>query len=289
MNALPGWQAAKALCAWLFKMLRRHRPALAGFVLLALMAGLAFLGPVFTPYTAADVSGPYLDPGGKHWLGTDSQGYDLFTRLIYGARTTLLIALAATVLSMALGSLIGAVAGFCGRWVDTLLMRLVDFAMSFPAFLLAVVIVAILGKNLDNLILAVGLVGAPVFARQVRAEILRVMSMEYMAAASALGLPASRALFAHALPNSLNPIIVLSTLGMGGAILEVAALNFLGLGGDPYQVPEWGLILKQGWDEADKGTVQVAAAGLAIFVTVLGFNLFGDGLRDELDPRAKRR
>jgi peptide/nickel transport system permease protein len=276
---------------WLRKFLRGHKPALTGFLLLCLVGYVAVGGRLLCEY------GPTEAPTGvtghmpadiHHLFGTDSQGYDLFARLAHGAATTLRIALLATVLSMLTGSLIGAVAGFAGGWTDTLLMRGVDFAMSFPSFLLAMVTVALLGPTLDNLIYAVGVVGAPMFARQVRAEVLRVSAMEYITAATALGVPRARVLFRHVVPNSFGPIIVLGTLGMGSAILTVAGLAFLGMAGEPYQA-EWGLILKQGWVEADKGIVQVSLAGVAIFVSVLGFNLLGDGLKDELDPRTRRR
>jgi peptide/nickel transport system permease protein len=273
---------------WLRRFLWHHKPALVGTVLIAFILGVAVLGPWVAPYGPTDVYEGSQPPTFAHWFGTDSQGYDLLARMVYGARTTLRIALLATVLSMALGTAVGAVAGFAGGRLDLLLMRVVDFAMSFPGFLLAMVTVAVLGKELTNVIYAVGLVGAPLFARQVRAEVIRVSAQPFIEAARAVGAPPGRVLLRHVMPNSVSPIIVLATLGMGSAILDVAGLNFLGLGGDPYQVPEWGLILKQGWQEIGRGTLQVTLAGLAIFITVLGFNLLGDGLRDELDPKARR-
>ena len=274
---------------WLLAFLRHHRPALVGTVLVVIVTLTAVIGPVAVSRAPDDVFARFAAPGAEHLLGTDSQGYDLFTRMVYGARTTLLIALAAMTMSLVLGTLLGAVSGFAGGVTDLLVMRGVDVAMSFPSFLLAMVTVAVLGTELENVIVAVGLVGAPMFARQIRAEVLRVVSEDYVMAARSLGLAASRVLFAHVLPNSLGPIIVLGTLGMGSAILSVAGLNFLGLGGDPFRVPEWGLILTQGWNKRPDANLQVAVAGLAIFVTVLGFNLLGDGLKDELDPRTRRR
>lgn len=275
---------------WLRRFLLGHKPALAGTVLVSMILLVAVVGPFcmgWGPFESSGVS--FAEPGAAHWLGTDSQGYDLMSRMVNGARTTLWIALLATLLSLFLGSVVGAVSGYVGGRTDLLLMRVVDFSMSFPSFLLAMVTVAILGKSLSNLIWAVGLVGAPMFARQVRAEVLRVREMEYVTAARALGTPAIRVLVRHVMPNSLAPIIVLGTLTMGSAILSVAGLAFLGLAGDPYQQPEWGLILKQGWDEASRGNLQVLLAGGAIFLSVLGFNLVGDGLKDELDPRTRRQ
>ena len=274
---------------WGVRFLRRHKPARVGALLVALVALAAGLGPVLVPYGPNQPFERFLAPDLTHPLGTDSQGYDLLTRMLHGARTTLLIAMVSMTLSLLLGSLAGALAGFLGGLVDLVLMRGIDFAMAFPSFLLAMVTVAVLGTELENVVLAVGLVGAPMFARQVRAEVLRIKAQDYVVAARALGLSPMRVLFRHVVPNSLGPIVVLGTLGLGAAILDVAGLNFLGLGGDPYRVPEWGLILSQGWDKRPMANLQVAAAGLAIFVTVLGFNLLGDGLKDELDPRTRGR
>ncbi len=274
---------------WWGTFLRHHRPAAVGFVLVGAVVLTALLGPILVPYAPDQAFERFAPVSLQHPLGTDSQGYDLLARMVHGARTTLLIALACMTLSLCLGTLAGAVAGYVGGAVDMLLMRVVDFAMSFPSFLLAMVTVAVLGRELENVIVAVGLVGAPLFARQVRAEVLRVSALEFVTAARALGPSPARILFAHVVPNSLAPVIVLGTLGMGSAILDVAGLNFLGLAGDPFEVPEWGLILTQGWSKRPDADLQVAAAGLAIFVTVLGFNLLGDGLKDELDPRTRRR
>jgi len=274
---------------WAWKFLRHHRPALAGAILVGLVLAAAVLGPLVVPHGPDETFDLLIAPGWEHPLGTDPQGRDLLGRMVYGARTTLLIALSAITLSLLLGCLAGALAGYAGGLVDLALMRLVDFAMSFPSFLLAMVTVAVLGRELENVIVAVGLVGAPLFARQVRAEVLRVREGEFVTAARSLGFTGPRILLRHVLPNSLGPIVVLGTLGMGTAILDVAGLNFLGLGGDPFRIPEWGLILTQGWQHRPNTDLQVAVAGLAIFVTVLGFNLLGDGLRDEIDPRTRRR
>lgn len=274
----------------LWRFVLSHRPAQAGLGIIFLVTAAAVLAPVASPYEPMQAfqDRMHSPADSAHWMGTDGQGRDLFTRLLFGARTTLLVAMAATLFSMIVGTALGSVAGYFGRYVDLALMRFVDFMMSFPSFLLAVVTVAILGKSLPNLIWAVGIAGAPSFARQVRAEILRIKSNEFVEAANALGYSHGRILLRHLLPNCLTPIIVLGTLGMGGSILTVAGLAFLGLGGDPF-VPEWGLILKLGWDESSKGAFQVGVAGACILVTVLGFNLFGDGLRDWLDPRSRTR
>jgi peptide/nickel transport system permease protein len=268
----------------------RHRPAQIGLLLVMLVVLAAVAAPLLTPWGPREsVSYDFFaKPSVGHPLGLDGQGYDLLSRVVYGARTTLRIALLATLLSLIIGGTLGAVAGYVGWWVDLGLMRVVDFVMSFPSFLLAVVMVALLGKSLDNLVLAVGIVGAPMFARQMRAEVLRIKSMEFIESAHALGYSHLRILLRHVLPNCLTPLIVLATLGMGGAILDVAGLAFLGLGGDPFD-PEWGLILKAGWNSPTQGAFQVGVAGACILGTVLGFNLLGDGLRDWLDPRSRMR
>lgn len=270
--------------------LRHHRPAQAGLLLITLIVLSALLANIIAPFGAMEAvpNRFFASPGSEHWLGTDSQGRDLFSRLLFGARYTLLVALAATLLSLVAGSLAGAVAGFFGGRTDMLIMRFVDFMMSFPSFLLAVVAVAVLGKSLENLIWAVGIAGAPSFARQVRAEVLRIKALDFVEAAHSLGYSNWRILGRHVLPNCITPILVLATLGMGGSILSVAGLAFLGLGGDPF-VPEWGLMLKLGWDQSSQGALQVGLCGACILVTVLGFNLFGDGLRDWLDPRTRTR
>jgi peptide/nickel transport system permease protein len=286
MSSLEGWVRFRT---WAWTFLRHHRPALVGTILVGAVVLTALLGPFVVPYPPDQDFGRFLPMSFSHPLGTDSQGYDVLTRMVHGARVTLAIALLSMTLSLSLGTAVGATAGFFGGWFDLVMMRVVDFAMSFPSFLLAMVVIAILGPSLEKLVLAIGFVGAPLFARQIRAEVLRVNAQEYITAARALGLSRGRILWRHVLPNSLTPVIVLGTLTMGSAILDVAGLNFLGLGGDPYQTPEWGLILKQGWDKRPLGDLQVTAAGMAIFVSVLGFNLLGDGLKDELDPRTRRR
>lgn len=275
--------------SWTWLLIRSHRAALIGACAVTTILLIALLGPLLVPYGPLESVGSAQSPNASHWLGTDSQGYDLLSRIVSGGRTTLGIAFVATMLSTLLGSTVGAIAGYAGGKVDMLLMRAVDFAMSFPTFLLAMVVVAILGKDVTNVVLAVGIVSAPMFARQVRAEVIRVESMEFILAARAVGATGPRILLRHVLPNCVGPIVVLATLMMGTAILDVAGLTFLGLGGDPYRTPEWGLILTQGWNDVSDRPLQVTVPCLAIFVTVLGFNLLGEGIRDRLDPRSKER
>jgi peptide/nickel transport system permease protein len=271
------------------RFVRRHRSAAVGAALVTIMVTAAVFAPGIATHDPMQGLGQYNAPAGKEfWLGADAQGRDLFSRLVWGARYTLLVALAATFVSLVVGTAIGAMAGFFGGAIDTALMRAMDFMMSFPSFLLAVVIAAALGKSLENLMWAVGFIGIPLYARQMRAEALRVKALEFVDAARSLGAGRWRVLVRTVLPNCLTPLIVLATLGIGSAILDVAGLAFLGLGGDPF-IPEWGLILKLGWDESSKGAFQVGVSGACILAAVLGFNLLGDGLRDWLDPRMKAR
>jgi peptide/nickel transport system permease protein len=271
------------------RFVRRHRSAAVGAGLVAIMVTAAIFAPWIATHDPMQGLGQYNAPAGKQfWMGADAQGRDLFSRLVWGARYTLLIALAATLVSLVVGTAIGAMSGFFGGAIDTVLMRAMDFMMSFPSFLLAVVIAAVLGKSLENLMWAVGFIGIPLYARQMRAEALRVRALEFVDAARSLGAGRWRVLLRTVLPNCLTPLIVLTTLGIGSAILDVAGLAFLGLGGDPF-IPEWGLILKLGWDESTKGAFQVGVSGACILAAVLGFNLLGDGLRDWLDPRMKLR
>ncbi len=279
----------KKQCTWYLQFIKTHKPALAGSCCLTVILSLAILGPILCPYPSSQVFEPNLKPSIQHWLGSDTQGYDLLARFIYGSHTTLKIAILATLLSATLGTSIGAVSAYLGGKTDFLLMRLVDYAMSLPGFLLAMVIVAIAGRELNNLIYAVGIVGAPLFARQIRSEVLRIVALDYITAARAIGASHKRILFAHVLKNATSPLIVLTTLAMGGAILDIAGLNFLGMGGDAYKTPEWGLILNQGWKEVGQGNLQITTASLLIFITVLGFNLIGDGLKDQLDPKSRQR
>ena len=269
---------------WLGQVLRRNRFAKFGSLLLGVVLTISLFGPLVVPYEPGQSFEGWLPMGRAHWLGTDSQGYDILTRIVFGGRTTIRIALLATIFSITLGTIIGAICGYFGGTLDLVLMRIVDFVMSFPSFLLAMIAVAVLGKDLNNLIYAVGTVGAPVYARQMRAEAVRIAATDYVTAAQALGASPARIVLRHVVPNSAGSLIVLATLGIGSVMLDVAGLNFLGLGGDPYKISEWGLLLNQGWREVGRGTIQVVAAGTAIFVTVLGFNLVGDGLRQELDP-----
>jgi ABC-type dipeptide/oligopeptide/nickel transport system permease subunit len=220
----------------------------------------------------------------QHFFGIDSNQRDLLSRIIYGARLSLEIGIATVTFAIVIGVILGAVAGFVGSWTDNIIMRLMDVLLAFPALLLSIAIVAVLGPGLINALLAIAFVSIPVYARTVRASVLQVKEQEYVSAARALGSSPLGILISHVLPNAITPIIVQATLGIASAILSAAALSFLGLGAAP-PTPEWGLMLGEERNSLFNAPHLVFIPGIAIMLMVLAFNLLGDGLRDALDPR----
>jgi len=223
----------------------------------------------------------------QHLMGLDSNVRDLFSRVIYGARYSLYIGFASVGFAIVIGSLLGAVAGYLGGWVDNVVMRLMDVLLAFPALLLAIAIVTVLGPGLVNALLAIGIVSIPSYARVMRASVLSVKERDFVTADRALGVPSIRILFHRILPNAITPLIVQGTLGIATAILDAAALSFLGLGAQP-PTPEWGTMLGAERNQVFTAPHLVFFPGIGIMLTVLSFNLLGDGLRDALDPRLNR-
>jgi len=264
----------------------RHRGLVVGGLLMAAIVLLAIAAPVVAPYDPleVDVQAVMAPPSVKHLLGTDTLGRDLFSRVLFGGRISLLLGLIAVSISMVVGVLLGIVAGFLGGLVDELIMRFIDVLLAFPGLLLAMLTVFALGVSLTNAMIAVGISGIPLFARVTRGEVLAAKENLYVEAARALGAPEHAILWKHLLPNIIAPIIVIATLRIGTSIIFGASLSFLGLGAQA-PTPEWGLMLSQG-----RGFIAVAwwmsfAPGLAIFLTVMASNLMGDGVRDVFDPR----
>ncbi|MEZ5988492.1 MAG: ABC transporter permease [Planctomycetota bacterium] len=274
--------------AW--RRLAAHRMALFGLVLVAVLILCSLAVPLFFSASPRELTGEtaFLPPSLAHWFGTDDLGRDLLLRTFAGGRISLFVAFVAVGFSLVIGVPLGLVAGYFGGFVDSAVMRLVDLMLSFPSILLAIVLVtAFGGASLQSLVLSVGIVGIPQFARQVRGEVLALREREFVLAARALGLSRRRILFRHLLPNALGPLTVLTTLRVGTAILEAAGLSFLGLGVEVDQA-EWGTMIKAGRETLSQSPWIAIFPGLALSMTVLGFNLFGDGLRDLLDPRERR-
>ena len=265
----------------------------AGLVGLGLVAALAVagaLGPALAPFdpTAADLASAYRAPDTAHWLGTDEVGRDILSRLLHGARLSLLTGIVAVAVALALGLPIGLAAGWVGRGVDVLLTGVIDVLLAFPTLLLAILIVTVLGVGAGSAMLAVGLSSVPVFARLVRASTLAIRQLEYVAAARAAGAGAGAILIRHVLPNALSPLIVQSTIRTATALLTAAGLGFLGLGAQP-PAAEWGLMLSQGRAYLQAAPHIVLFPSLAIMLAILAFHLVGDALNDALNPRLARR
>ena len=270
----------------IWRQFRKQRLGLIGGGILCMLLLMALLAPVLAPYDplAQDLYQRLQPPSTDHWFGTDDFGRDILSRIVYGSRISLRIGLIAISLALTGGTLFGLVAGYRGGMVDMLIMRSMDLMLAFPSILLAIAIVAVIGPGIENAILAVSIVLVPQFARLVRSSVLTVREATYVEAARALGATESRLLFYSILPNCTAPLIVQTTLGMGAAILDAAGLSFLGLGAQP-PVPEWGAMLSGGRELLLRAPWVMTFPGLAIFAVVLGLNLFGDGLRDALDPK----
>jgi ABC-type dipeptide/oligopeptide/nickel transport system permease subunit len=272
------------------RVLVRHRAAMGALAVLILMCVLALGIGIVSRHAPADMNpGRILEkPSGAHWLGTDDLGRDIFARIGYGGRVSLVIGLAAVALAMAAGVPLGAVAGYFGGWTDVAISRVLDVLLGIPSILLAILMAAAMQRGEGTLILAVGIVGIPQFARQVRGSVLSLREQDFVQASRALGASPLRTLWREVLPNALGPIIVLATLGVGSAILTAAGLSFLGLGVET-GTPEWGAMLYEGRRAFRSSPHLAVFAGLAITLTVLAINIFGDGLRDALDPKAEKK
>jgi peptide/nickel transport system permease protein len=270
-----------------------NRLALFGTVILSLFILMGIFAPLIAPYDPLqqDLAGKFAPPSRAHLMGQDELGRDILSRVIYGARISLTAGLAAVAIATAAGTLIGVVGGYLGRWPDSVLMRLMDVVLAFPSILLAIVIVSILGPSLPNAMLAVGIVFVPQIARVVRSAVISVRERDYIEAERALGAGNAQIVFSGVLPNSMAPLIVQATLTLATAILDVAALSFLGLGARA-PTPEWGAMLtdafRSGFGVFVTGQHAIVFPGIAIALCVLSVNFIGDGLRDALDPRRRR-
>ena len=278
--------------AW--SRLRRNPGAIAGFVLVGIFTLIAIFAPLIAPHDPAqqDIlavgAGCCPGPSAHHWFGLDQLGRDEFSRILYGARYSLVIGLVAVSTGVSIGLLLGSMAGFVGGFVDSVIMRLMDILLAIPGLLLAIGLVAMLGQGLWQIMVAVGVANVPIFARLLRGSVLALREQDFVLAARASGVRPRSILFAHILPNAVSPLIVQGTLAMATAIIDVAGLGFLGLGPQNPGTPEWGTMLTQVDRYLQSAPFLAIAPGIAIVLSVLGFNLIGDGLREALDPKLKR-
>jgi ABC-type dipeptide/oligopeptide/nickel transport system permease subunit len=289
--------------AW--RHLIQKKSAVVGMVILAILTLVAIFAPLIAPYNPEDQligkeaglkkrSAPCIHMLGcpeetpQHIFGVDANFRDFFSRVIYGARLSLVVGFASVSIAIVSGTTLGAIAGFFGGWVDNVIMRLMDVLLAFPALILAIAIVTVLGPGLLNALIAISIVTIPAYARVIRSSVLTVKEQDYVMAGYSIGVPQFRILTRDVLPNAITPLIVQGTLGIGTAIVEVAALSFLGLGAQP-PTPEWGLMVSAERNQIFTAPFLVLIPGIAIALVVLGFNLLGDGLQDALNPRLNRR
>ena len=266
----------------------RNKGALAGLIILLLLILAAIFAPLITTYDPIKIDPPSrtLPPSRDHWMGTDAFGRDIYTRVVYGARVSLPVGLIAVSIAATVGAILGLVAGYYGRWADGIIMRVIDVMLAFPNIMLALVIVAILGPSIRNVMIAVGIGEIPRYTRLIRGQVLSARELLYVEAAKVVGVPTSKIMYRHILPNVVSPVVVLATLSVGSAILAAAGLSFLGLGAQPPR-PEWGAMLADGRSFLSSHWWVATMPGIAIAITVLSINMFGDGLRDILDPRVR--
>ncbi len=274
--------------AW--NKLKRNKTAMFGLVIICIMVFMVITADIISPYdpNALDLGNAYSKPGvNGHIFGTDEFGRDLLSRIIYGSRISILVAVGATLVAGAIGLVLGLISGYSGGIIDSILMRIMDGMMAFPFVLLAILLMTILGSGAVNVVLAIGIANVPIFARIVRGQVLVVKNEEYCNAVRVLGASNFRLLFGHILPNIISPVIVQATLSTAGSIISEAALSFLGLGISP-PTASWGNILRGGKDYLNTAPHIAMISGFFILITVLGFNLLGDGIRDVLDPKMKK-
>ncbi|MBB0244120.1 ABC transporter permease [Streptomyces alkaliphilus] len=286
-----------------FRRLRTSKMAIIGACIIAVFVVLAIIGPWIAPYSPTAQSwrgevfpnrGLFVGPRGENWLGLDHLGRDVFSRLLVGARQTLLVGVVATLIGFTVGALIGGVSGAAlvlggrvGQRIDAVIMRFIDMMLALPSLLLAVSIAAVMGQSLTTVMIAVGVVQIPIFARLLRGAMLAQGGSDYVLAARALGVRRRRIVMAHVVPNSLSPVIVQATLALATAIIEAAALSFLGLGNPDAAQPEWGVMLAQAQRFFDQAPMLAVYPAVGIIITALGFTLLGEAMREALDPKLR--
>lgn len=283
--------AKRSTAAEIWHRLRKNKGAVIGMILIIIIVILALLAPVLFDYSKQviklDLRHKLEHPSAAHWFGTDELGRDVLARIVYGSRYSLAVGVVAVLVAIVLGVSLGCVAGFMGGAVSEFIMRVMDIFSSIPSILMAIAIVSAFGASTFNLMLAVGVTSTPQFVRITRAAIMTVRNEDYVEAARAVGVPNWKSVLTHMLPNCISPILVQATQRIAGAIISASSLSFLGLG-VPAPAPEWGAMLSIGRTYIREFPYLTLFPGLAIMVTVLSFNLLGDGLRDAIDPKLKR-
>jgi peptide/nickel transport system permease protein len=272
-----------------FKQLLRNFAFTFGLVLTVALVLVALAAPLLAPFdpNVQDTSRRLEAPSHQHLLGLDDLGRDVLSRIVWGARVSLRVGFSVVLLASLVGITLGAMSGYFGGWMDTIIMRVTDILLAFPGILLAIALVAVLGPSINNVILALAIIGWVGYARLVRGQVLKVREMEYVTAARALGAKSPRVIVLHVLPNVINPVIVMATLGLAGAILSEAALSFLGLGVQP-PTPSWGAMLTAGRRYLGEANHLAIFPGAAIMLAVMGLNFLGDGMIDALDPKYRK-
>ena len=271
-----------------FSTLTKNKAAVIGGIVIIFYILMMIFAPFIAPYDPFDISleDKLTPPSFEHWMGTDDKGRDIFSRILYGSRLSIGVGFTSVLFGAFFGITLGLLAGYYGKWIDTIISRILDVMLAFPGILLALAIISALGPSLINVTIAVGVFSIPLFARIVRGSTMEVKQLEYIDAIRTLGANDFTIIFVHILPNILSPIIVQGSMRLATAILSAAGLSFLGLGAQPPS-PEWGAMLSSGRDFIFSAPYMAVFPGLMISILVLGFNLFGDGLRDALDPRMK--
>ncbi len=267
----------------------KNKLTLSGGGLVLLLLIISILAPLLAPYDPGqiDLNNVLASPSAKHWFGTDQLGRDVLSRMIWGARISLVVGFVATGIAIIIGAVLGAVSGYYGGWIDSVIMRFVDIMLCFPTFFLILAVIAFLEPSIWNIMIIIGLTGWMGVTRLVRADFISLRERDFVQAARTIGASDMRIIFLHILPNSMASILVAATLGIAGAILTESALSFLGIGVQP-PTPSWGNILTAGKDNIDIAWWLSLYPGLAILITVVGYNLLGEGIRDLLDPRLKK-
>jgi peptide/nickel transport system permease protein len=272
------------------RRMRRSPAAIIGGTLITIFVLTALLAPFIAPYDPArgSLADSYLPPSPEHWFGTNIQGQDVFSRIVFGSRLTLGIAVLSVVIGLSIGAFFGAVAGYFRGWIDAVIMRGVDIMLSIPGLLFAITVVTFLGRGVVQIAVAIAVINVPIFARLLRGSLLAVREADYVVAARSVGVRGPTLLLRHMLPNAIGPLIVQATLALATAVVDAAALGFLGLGPPDPRTPEWGTMLSDTYRYLNDAFYLAFFPGVAIVLSVLGFNLLGDGMREALDPKLRR-